>query len=377
MIRFGRSVVNSKMPNVTAAEEIALALTLRDLGHEVIIFSGWTPDRDDYDGILILSVVKYIDQVNTCDGMVVWNWLFNYFGGEEYTPNVFSQRAVIQFKGPMLMYFNDPGCLNPFWHYDRRIHNHPWMAQYPAEEYWNFAGKTFDVLTNFHDLEKVRKILVAKTSRAGDAESERLKFGKVDFMSQAFLSRVIGRSELNSSPRPVDLTWGGSSRGTSKGRREQVEKYCFGNPADIVTEVYGTISLDSFDPGLRASAPPFLGKTRTYAAYLDRLRGGLAMPVFGDSWCADNIVPARLLEAALCGAVPLVEASYDPQKVFFQGDQVLEGFCYVLDKADMVAKVRALKADANLCRDLRARNLAIWDSIIEEEKAQLGRVIVK
>jgi hypothetical protein len=351
LLRFGRGLVNAKIPNVTAAEEVGLALDLKALGHEPVIYSNWMRghERDEWGGIPFASVIDWIEEVNSCDAMLMFNCTVNFFGGAEHEGSCYAQRAFCQFPGPVAMVVTDPLCLNQAWKYGPRLPNHPWLSRYPETEYFALRGKRTSVITNFRDLDKVRDTCARKVSWSC--------VEPFDFLDQGYLTHF--RFTNLDAVRTVDLGYGGSGR-TGK-REDQLREFYFGH-GYLDVRMCGTISQKNFSdmPSPGTGVPAFMGKTADYFEYLDFMRSCFATVLTCDEWYEDNCVPARLVEAAVCGTIPLIDREYDSKGLFVRNDPLLEEHCYVSCRKDVSDKIRQLRANPQLAQEIRDRHSRIW-----------------
>jgi hypothetical protein len=138
-----------------------------------------------------------------------------------------------------------------------------------------------------------------------------------------------------------DVIYGGSYR---SGRREaKMNKYLFDTEYDV--EIFGNASLDQFKLPY-TKAPTFTGKV-AQTEFVSKTSTGIASIIIGDPNYNNNMITLRVWETMLSDAICFIDQDFDPNYEILQNQ-----YFYVSAKEELERKIKEIKNDAALCKQL-------------------------
>jgi hypothetical protein len=293
--------------------------------------------------------------INEQDVLFVINGNVNFFGGAEDEAQIANYRMLNNFKGKVVYVMCDPELpLMQIW---ENVSKKEWGSKYSKDDIL-ITRTDIHVLSQPYALEAMKKHWPTKGVKPGN-------FFHFPMDRFPMLNEFL---EPAHEPT-VDLLYGGTPRG---GRRiPNLYKWYCNLPADISVEIFGSIDETDFhkhpkvgpltagqelmhmkhgSPSLRY--PTFTGKVK-YDEVLSKMNTGLAHLVTGDgSYEVLDIIPQRVAECFAAGNIVFVDANMDKSRRIYPAGEMAHDFLYVANQAELVDRLRIVKADSSIRLDL-------------------------
>lgn len=331
LFKIGSIIKNFSKLNGISYEIMSCIKMLQDGGADVTAIS----NSGNSDENFTLRTYEWFKRHNNeFDKMIVINGAINYFGGVEntsYPEEVFY--AMSHFKKEIIYLVYDP-CL-PLKDFSKMILAKEFnRVKYTAEDlqipnrihYITQAKNT--AKCNFYN---------SKTTQYYPLEKYPLLMDNIDF------------KDINPDNCSYDLIYGGTLRA---GKREnKIIQYYFGLPEDIRVQIFGNIKLKQFKKNGSLRLPDF-DKAVDRISLTNKLQTSIATICIGDKVYANlDDVAQRFYESINACHVTFIDSEYDTKKLAYT-DKYLQDFLYVKSQNELIEKLRKVKSDNSLFKDI-------------------------
>ena len=280
----------------------------------------------------------FVARLPDMDALVVLNGNVNFFGGAEDPEQLLNYTIINAFQGKVFYLLCDPELtLKQVW---PSVEKKPWASNW-TKEMLHISRSDITYLSQPFDVDKVRNDL---------KKNEVIPKNIIHFPFEQF---PCLNEHLPVNPTPeVDLSYGGTMRGGK--RAKKMAKFYFGHPEDISVEMFGKIELKDFDEklvlGLRP--PTFSGAIR-YDEMLPKMNKAMCHCVIGDPWYEKiNDMAQRAYESIWSNVVTFIDSDLDTLRRVYGSDTVLADFLYVSSRDELSEKIKLLKTDDSLRRQI-------------------------
>jgi hypothetical protein len=343
VIKLGARITWDTDGAVAPGEAISICKALTRGGADVHVFTRILK-KDTLDPSITWHNIGESDQadIDGLDTLFIINGNVNFFGGAEDREQILNYAIINNFKGKVVYVMCDPELpLMQIW---ENVSKKEWGAAYRKE----------DVLITRTDIHVL--------SQAFALDAMKKYWPKKAVEVASFFHFPMDRFPmLNEWLKPakepvVDLLYGGTPRG---GRRIPDLYYWYWNlPSDIRAEIFGTIDATDFEKHLKAGVPDgavppaFTGKVK-YDQVLPKMNNSLAHVVAGDpSYKTLDLIPQRVAECFAAGNIVFIDAGIDKSRRIYPAGTMAHDFLYVETQAELVDRLRIVKADAGIRSDL-------------------------
>lgn len=271
------------------------------------------------------------------DALVCINGNANFFGGAEDPVALNTYKMINNFKGPVTYVYCDPALtFRQIW---SSVEKKPWGSKWAKE----------DILVQRNDIHYICQSYNTDAVRANFGKNEIIPATIDQYPFEKFpcLNPML---EFNEAPQ-WDLSYGGTMRG---GRREKkLIDFYFGHHG-IDVEVFGKITLDAFnEKKIFGLNPPSFGQPVLYSDFIPYMNKAMAHCVIGDAYYGEvDIMSQRAYEAVWAKVVTFMDVETDRNRRVFGADKELADFLYVRDRGELNDRVKLIKADSKLRRQI-------------------------
>lgn len=301
-------------------------------------------EKTEFTNIKIKQILDYYDNINSenLDALVVLNGTVNFFGGAEDKAQLANYHIINNFKGQIFYIYCDPSLiLKQIW---PSVEKKEWAKNYKKENI-EITRKDIIYLSQPYDIKEVSNII-----------NKDIFISKIVHFPFEQFPCLNERLSINENPI-VDLSYGGTMRG---GRREnKMLKFYFDYPFDINVEMFGKINKEDFKAkNLQTiiNLPKFTGPVN-YDKMLLKMNESLSHIVIGDKLYEKiNDIPQRLYESISAGCITFIDSDMDKMRRIYKSNE-LRKFLYVNSKLEVIDKIRNLKNDISLRKDILKNTL--------------------
>ena len=347
VIKIGaRIAFGSSSSTGSVGEAQAICNMLRLGGADVHVYTKIL-EKDDSapEGVTLHQMEEEFDDVNA-DALVVINGNCNFFGGVLDHPQILNYHVLNRFKGPVFYIVCDPAIvLKQIW---SSVDKKDADSLYKRE---NLEIKRTDI----HYISQPYN--VTKYLEFVNKGKNAIKISRIDHYP--FEKFPCLQPQLEVNPMPLtDLSYGGTFRG---GRRAgKMQKFYFGYSKDLEVEIFGKITRDDFNL-ITARPPTFSGPVK-YEQMMSKMNKSIAHVVIGDKLYEDtDDVPQRTAESVWSQVVTFIDQDIDKARRIFGHDQLLNEFLYVQDRRAVEEKLRLIKDDDSIRREILKAQIAAFD----------------
>ncbi len=272
------------------------------------------------------------------DALVVLNGNVNFFGGAEDPEQLLNYAIINAFPGKVFYILCDPELtLKQVW---PSVSKKEWSTNW-SKEMLHVGRSDIIFISQPYDVEKV-------AAELGKNEVQPAKIIHFPFERFPCLNEQL---PYNSAPT-VDLSYGGTMRGGK--RAKKMVKFYFGLPEDISVEMFGKIQSKDFDDKLKGGLrePTFTGPVR-YDEMLPKMNEAIAHVVIGDPWYEQiNDMAQRAYESIWSNVITFIDEDLDKLRRVYGRDKILADFLYVSDRNEVAEKIRLVKHDPHMRKQL-------------------------
>lgn len=325
-------------------EALAIIRMLHEGGYDVTAYTS-VNERDKKGFVPTKDIVSSQDEILQSDAIVVINGNVNFFGGKEDIHGIIGYSLINRFKGPVFYVMCDPSLqFGQIWNVVKRKE---WGSKWTAEELM-ITRDDIIYISQPYDTGKVLESLKANHIKPG-------KIAHFPLEKFPCMNKQMGEPIIETT----DLSYGGTMRGGK--RQEKMVKFYFGHPPDICVEMFGKIALREFKKEIvNDQTPPIFSGKVSYSRMLKKMNSTVAHCVIGDPWYEEiNDIPQRLYESVWARSVTFVDADMDACRRAFGTDQELSKFLYVETRDQLTDRIRQLKNDETMRRDILARQIDV------------------
>ena len=326
-------------------ETISIIKMLALGGAEVVAFTKIIKNesQNPMDNVSVVQILDWYQESNNMglDALLVLNGNVNFFGGAEDAHQIANYHIINNFKGKVFYVYCDPSLtLKQLW---PAIEKKEWGNKYKREDI-EITRTDIIYLSQPYDTDAVlNNVLTGKNE---------IKPAKVVHYPFEQFPCLHPQSKFNEAPS-VDLSYGGTMRG---GKREKkMVKYYFDYPSDISVEMFGKITKEDFKPKNIANIqtfPEFTGPVN-YGDMHRKMNDALAHVVIGDDlYYAIDDIAQRAAESVWSKNVTFFDYDADPTRRFFNNHPVLTEFLYVKTREEVTERLRLLKSDPELRKEI-------------------------
>lgn len=353
VLKLGGRIANEGH-GISAFEAVTVSKMLTIGGFQVDCFTKISSRDKPINDLNILDINKYHDKISgNYDALMVLNGNLNFYGGKETPEQLLNLKVLNNFEGPVFYIFID--TLLPLKNVWKSVERKPWGNKWKKEDIL-ITRDDITYLTMCYDTDAVYEI----TEKTGINPKEVIYF---PFEKYAFFQDRLDYIGNKTN----DLTYGANSFRNK--RAKKFVKYYFGLPEDLSVSFYGKMKPEDFknklDEGIRQPVfePPIQFKEN-----LSKMNESIATVNISDNFNEGRQLNPRVYETVLANVVSFMDLDYDPSKRAFK-DPELQDFLYVSSKKELIEKLRKLKEDPTLMKEII--NKQYTDSYISKEQLSL------
>lgn len=337
VLKLGGRIANEGY-GVTSFEAVSVSKMLSIGGNNQVDCLTKISDRDvPIPGLNILDITKHYENTSEYDALIVINGNINFYGGVETPEQLMNIHILNNFSGKNIFYiFID--TLLPLKNIWESVKAKPWGKNYRQEDML-ITRKDITYITMCYDTNSVYQI----TQKTGINPKSVVYF--------PFEKYPFFENRLDSiGDKSVDLIYGGNSFRNK--REKKMVKYYFGVPEDINTVFYGKMKIEDFNPSLiqGKTNPKFEGPVQ-YKENGKKINTSISTINISDTFNEGRQLNPRIYETVLANTISFMDIEYDPLKRAFS-DKFLQDFLYVKSQSEVVEKIRLLKKDVKLMKDI-------------------------
>lgn len=334
IMKIGANITWSKSIKTASNFDIQSICDILEEHFEIVIISKRTRNTVIPEGYIFQDILEMRDiNKGNFKNLLIFNGSINFFGGAEAPDQIKIYHWINKFEGNISYVMTDGQLFfKQIW---PAVHAKEWHTNW-REEDLVVTREDIKYIYQGRDANKLNK-LIDKHSSQAIKPSKIISFP----IDQAILYNNDMEIENDGSRAHFDLIYGGAPR--SGARAKKLEKFYLYK--HYSTYLFGAIKSKNIKNSENYRIT--FGDKVDHKDFIRELGKAYATIIIGDDFYDSNFFTLRMYESILAGILVFIDEKFDPQHIFYSGDEELCDTMYVKDSNDFINKYESIMQNSS------------------------------